>query len=83
MMSRIKTEQQDGTLELSEQDKALLEYMEQVQRDIVCMFAIPPAMLGVSSNHTEKEYDNARKRLIEDIMYGESWKCRERAKRAR
>lgn len=51
-------------LELSEQDKAFLEYVEQVQKDIVCMFAIPPSMLGVPSNHTEKEIEETRKVVI-------------------
>lgn len=57
-------------LELSEQDKAFLEYMEQNTRDIASKFAIPPAVLGVHKPHTQEEYDNTLRILLGEITHG-------------
>jgi phage portal protein BeeE len=55
-------------LELSEQDKAFLEYMEQNTRDIASMFAIPPSMIGAHKPHTQEQYDNALAGLLMELI---------------
>lgn len=59
-------------LELSEQDKAFLEYMEQNTRDIVSIFSIPPSVLGVPSNHTSQEEYNAAFVSVLKEIYGKT-----------
>jgi phage portal protein BeeE len=56
-------------LELSEKDKAFLEYMEQNTRDIVSMLGVPHATVGVHKPSTQEEYDNALKTLVREIRW--------------
>jgi phage portal protein BeeE len=58
------------TLELSEQDKAFLEVMEQNTKDIIAIFGIAPSHVGVPCNHTELELEAARKRLRDVVIKG-------------
>lgn len=58
-------------LELSEQDKAFLEALEQNTKDIVSIFGVTPAVVGVHKPHTQEEYNVALASVLKDI-YGKA-----------
>lgn len=62
------------TLELSEQDKAFLEVMEQNTKDIIAIFGVAPYHVGVPCNHTDRDVEAARKILWDTLSKGVSWK---------